>query len=137
MADALVPAALEHVEVADDVRFDVGARVLDGVAHPGLGGEVDHDAETVVREQGRHPRFAREIHLGELEARVVVEDDQALLFEGRVVVVVQVVHADDAAAFVEEALGEVEADETGGAGDEDGFVQEIGHWGGVSLSEGV
>ena len=42
----LRPAAgLEDVGEAHEVALDVGARVLDGMAHAGLGGEVDHPVE--------------------------------------------------------------------------------------------
>src|SRR3546814_10167120 len=38
---ALGAGDLEHVEVADDVRLDVGAGVGQAVAHARLGGEMD------------------------------------------------------------------------------------------------
>ena len=34
-----------EVDHAGDVRVDVGARVLDGVANPGLRGEMEHVGE--------------------------------------------------------------------------------------------
>jgi len=40
--DAAMAASFEDVEEADDVAVDVGARVLQRVAHAGLRGEVDH-----------------------------------------------------------------------------------------------
>lgn len=50
MLYGVVAAGLEHVEEADEVALKVGARVLDGVAHTRLGGEVHHDVETVLSE---------------------------------------------------------------------------------------
>ncbi len=60
----LRPAAgLEDVGEAHEVRLDVGARVLDGMAHAGLGGEVDHPVEGRAREGGRD-----RVHVGEIGA---------------------------------------------------------------------
>ena len=44
-------AGLEHVEEADEIALQIGARVLDGVADARLGGEVHHDVEAVLGEQ--------------------------------------------------------------------------------------
>jgi hypothetical protein len=47
-----VAAALQDVGEADEVGVDVGHRVLDGVAHPGLGRQVDHPLRLVGGEGG-------------------------------------------------------------------------------------
>ena len=44
---------LHHVEGADHIAVDIGARVFEAVAHPGLGGEM-HDH--IRREGRRRPR---------------------------------------------------------------------------------
>ena len=43
MLDPQLARAFHHVEGADDVGVDIGARVLEAVAHPGLRGEMDDD----------------------------------------------------------------------------------------------
>ncbi len=43
---------LHHVECADNIRIDIGARVLEAVAHPRLRGEMHDDI-------GREPRHRR------------------------------------------------------------------------------
>lgn len=47
----VMAAGLEHVEEADEVALEVGARVLDGVADARLRGEVHHDVEADLGEQ--------------------------------------------------------------------------------------
>jgi hypothetical protein len=54
MLHRIVPAALEDVQEADDVRVDVGVRVDQRVAHAGLRREVDHAIEPLTRKQRRH-----------------------------------------------------------------------------------
>ena len=49
--DTLVTAALEDVEEPDHVRVDVGVRVRERVAHPGLCGQVDHAGGPVAPEE--------------------------------------------------------------------------------------
>ena len=81
MLDAVVPAALEHVQRADDVAVDVGVRVLERVAHARLRGEVDHALELLAREQRRHARAVGEVELHEAEARQLLEDREARVLE--------------------------------------------------------
>ena len=45
MARAAMAGQLEHVEMADQVGLDVGVRILDRIAHPGLGAEMDDPVE--------------------------------------------------------------------------------------------
>ena len=51
MLHAQPPRGLHHVEGADHIGIDIGARVLEAVAHPGLRGEVDdHIGGEVIRD---------------------------------------------------------------------------------------
>ena len=70
-ADAGVPAGLEDVGEADDVRLHVGERVLEGVAHAGLGGEVDHPLEAVAAKAASTAVPVGEVGAAELVRRPV------------------------------------------------------------------
>ena len=104
----------------DEVRGDVGQRVLEAVADAGLGGEVDH-----ALEGGRERRLNRRPvgEVGAQEAPVgpagAVELGQPRLLERHVVVVVDVVEARHGVAARQQRPGDVKADEAGGAGDQD------------------
>ena len=52
--DARVPTALQHVHETDEVRIDVGVRVLERVSHARLSGQVDHYVKGFAGEQPRH-----------------------------------------------------------------------------------
>ena len=102
MPDAVVPASLQNVRGADHVAVDVGVWVLDRIPHAGLRAEVDHPLELLLRKELRHPGAVGEIELHEAERWLLLEQREASLLEPDVVVVVQVVEADDGVAAREQ-----------------------------------
>ena len=106
------------------LQLDVGERVLQGVAHPGLGGEVDHPVVGAGGEGGGD-RFgggdvaAVEAPVGAGLGGDAVERGQPGFLERRVVIVVDHVEAGDRVAAAHQRRRDVEADEAGAAGDED------------------
>ena len=129
------PAALQHVEEADQVGVNIGARVLDGVAHPGLGGEVHDDRGAELLEHGLQgaevgdvgphegePAAREALRVGPAPARHLGEHPQAVELDARVVVGVQVVQGHDARALPEEPPAQECAYESGGAGNENSTI---------------
>ena len=118
----MVAAGLEHVEEADEVAFEVGARVLDGVADARLGGEVHHYIEAVLGEQALDEGGVAQVaaHEGEAAVRVGLgQHAQARVLDAGVVIAVKVVEADDhIVSLLEQLLDEERADEAGSPGDE-------------------
>lgn len=118
----MVAARLKDVEEADEVALEVGARVLDGVAHARLGGEVHHDVEAVLSEQALDEGGVAQVAAHEGEAAVCValgQHAQAGVLDAGVVVAVEVVETDDnVIGLLEQLLDEECADEAGGSGDE-------------------
>ena len=119
MLYGVVAAGLEHVEEADEVALEVGARVLDGVAHACLGGEVHHDVEAVLREQALDEGGITQVAAHEGEASLGIglcKHVQARMLDARVVVAVEVVEADDGVSgLLEQLLDEERADEACGS----------------------
>lgn len=120
--DRVVSAGLEHVEEADEVALEVGARVLDGVAHARLRGEVHNDVEAVLREQALDECGVAQFDAYEGEAVVGIglgKHAQTRVLDTGVVVAVEVVEADDhVIGLLEQLLDEERADEAGRSGDE-------------------
>lgn len=118
----MVAAGLEHVEEADEVALEVGARVLDGVADARLGGEVHHDVEAVLGEQALDEGGVAQVPAHEGEAGVRIDLGQhaeARVLDARVVVAVEVVESDDGIiGLLEQLLDEEGTDEAGRSGDE-------------------
>ena len=119
MLDRVVAAGLKDVEEADQVALEVGARVLDGVAHARLGGEVHHDVEAVLGEQALDEGGVAEVAAHERKAAVGIglgQHAQARVLDAGVVVAVEVVEADDhIVSLLEQFLDEERADEAGGS----------------------
>lgn len=120
--DRVVAAGLKHVEEADEVALEVGTRILDGVAHARLGGEVHHDVEAVLGEQALDEGGIAQVAAHEGEAAVGVglgQHAQARVLDAGVVVAVEVVEADDCViGLLEQLLDEEGTDEAGRSGDE-------------------
>ena len=118
----MVAAGLKDVEEADEVALEVGARVLDGVAHARLCGEVHHDVEAVLREQALDEGGIAQVAAHEGEAAVGVglgQHAQARVLDAGVVIAVKVVEADDCViGLLEQLLDEEGTDEAGRSGDE-------------------
>ena len=118
----MVAACLKDVEEADEVALEVGARVLDGVAHARLGGEVHHDVEAVLSEQALDEGGIAQVAAHEGKASVGVglgQHAQARVLDAGVVIAVEVVESDDGViGLLEQLLDEEGTDEAGRSGDE-------------------
>src|SRR6185369_2726253 len=89
----------------------------------GLGGEVDDAVGAgFLLEQRRERAGRRDVHLDEAERAAAEprELSEPRLLERGIVVVVDVVDADDRLAAREKRAGHMHADEAGGAGDDEG-----------------
>ena len=121
----MAEAARRAGELEDrDVAHEVGAHVDEGVfqriAHPGLGGEVDDAIDARVPGHRRPQRLmVGNIEAVKSEAGFAREPREPRLLQPDVVIVVHIIHADDSFAARQQRLGDVIADEPGGAGDED------------------
>lgn len=117
MPHAVMPAALEDVQEAGDIAVHVHMRIGGGVAHAGLRGQM-HDTIGLVRREQVFNRLAVGQVGGDVGVgRMVLEAREPRLLQGHVVVVVEVVEADDFVTAGQEDLGYVGADEARSSGD--------------------
>ena len=119
VVDPVVPGTLEYVGEPQQVAVDVGERVLDRVPNSRLGREMYHAVEAFAREELGHSRAVGEIELLELECGLLLQDFEPRELQPHVVIIVEVIEPDDFLAPLQQLAGGVEADESGGAGDED------------------
>src|SRR6266511_6157045 len=118
-----VTARLQDVSKRDEVALDIRVRVDEGVAHPRLGGQVDHAIEGVPSETCSDGTRVRQIGADELvpapgSRRRLLEDLEPRLLEAGIVVVIHHVESDNRVALLEESLGRVKPNEARVASDE-------------------
>ena len=125
----MMPAGLQDIVEPDHVALDVSIRVFDAIADTSLSGQVHDDIEVFfledVIDEGLVGEVALDEHVGMPFDGIdlLLDLAQAVLLERRIIVVIEVVEADDAERLLalQEAQDEVGAYETGGAGNKDGF----------------
>mmetsp|Transcript_24107 Transcript_24107/g.69297 ORF Transcript_24107/g.69297 Transcript_24107/m.69297 type:complete len:265 (-) Transcript_24107:314-1108(-) len=126
--DAELVAELHELGGAPDVGMDVDERILDAGPDPGPGGHVAHPLGPVGFEHGGHELLVADVPAVDgnaLRSVPVHEEGDVGLLDPRVVVVVHLVDEDDVVSAGEEVVGDVAADESGAAGDEDLLVSRV------------
>ncbi|MNR13410.1 hypothetical protein D3C85_1298170 [compost metagenome] len=126
MLGAMVPTGFEHIEETHQVRLPIDIRIVQRVAHPGLGGQVHHLGKSVLLKQADQGRFVDDVHFPETKTRQSLQHLEACLLEFHVVVVVEVVDTDDLLTLAAQALDRMKADETGRTGDQYGHGKRAG-----------
>ena len=118
-----VAAGFEDVVEADEIGLDIGTGVGDAVAHTGLGGEVDHYLRLVLGKEAVNQLLVGNVAFDKGEVGVLRQLGEALFLETYVVVVVHIIYSDNYGVIVTliDGFDQIGADESGGAGDEDGF----------------
>jgi hypothetical protein len=111
--DGVVPAPFEDVAEPHDVAVDHGARIFHRVAHACLCCEVDYSLGFVPREHVGDRLRVAEVAAHERELRMLLELPQTRSFQGRIVVVIQVVEPDDFVSPRQQPRCDVKADEPG------------------------
>ena len=114
---------LHEVQGALRVRAQVDVRILDAVADPGAGGEIEDGIETVRGKNGLELVEILNVGLDEGEPLTPLEGRETVALHADVVSVVQIIETDDLDSLIEKEFRDARSDESGGAGDEDGFHQ--------------
>src|SRR5437763_6327575 len=94
MAALMVPASLQNVEKSNKIGIGVSVRIIDRMAHASLRRYVDYCRKPMLRKQPRNRTPIRQIHLHETEARMLAQDTQPRLLQGRVIVAVEIIKPD-------------------------------------------
>ncbi|MNH13311.1 hypothetical protein D3C79_728790 [compost metagenome] len=123
---AMVPTGFQHIEETHQVRLPVDIRVVQRVAHPGLGRQVHHLGKSVLLKQAHQGRFVDDVHFPEAKTRQSLQHLEACVLEFHVVIVVEVIDTNDLLTLAAQALDRMKADETGRTGDQDGHGKRAG-----------
>ena len=122
----MVPAAFQDIGEADQIGLDIGVRVAERMTHAGLRGEMHDEGKAARGEQLLHAGAIGEVAFDEFEAGQFGEFGEPRLFQLRIVIGVHVVEPDHRPAVAQQPPREVEADETGRAGDQNGLYSRHG-----------
>ena len=95
MPHGIVPAGLQNVEEADDVRLDVHIRIRDGIAYTRLCGKVYDDIELLRLKELEHQRLIRHVPLEEAVGAMLAQNLQARILQVDVIIVVHAVESDN------------------------------------------
>lgn len=127
MLDLPVARDFEQVEMADEIGLHIGMRVLDGIAHAGLRAEMDDAVELGTFQRRAEARIIGEILAVEREAVAahLAQIGKARFLQPHVVIVVEIVDADDLIAARQELAGKTVTDKPGRAGDENAHFDHL------------
>ena len=124
----MAAARVEHIEVAQDIGLDVCARVIDGVAHAGLRGEVADMGEVALGEEPVDGVGVRDVEPPEAQRGIAAAHAaargcdaylaEAGLLERGIVICVEVVYYGDLVAAPGKRCGDRRTYKSGSAGDE-------------------
>lgn len=121
MLDLEASGGLHHVECADHVAVEIGARIFKAVADAGLCREVDDNLWLEVICKVVKFDLILQHALGHRKIGVLKQHLMATLFQCHIIVISHAVIAVNAKALSEKQFSQVEADEPSGACDEPTF----------------
>src|SRR4051812_29373090 len=98
-----LPAPFQHVQKAGEVGVPIGMGIVDGIAHACLGGKMDYSVEAVVRKKIVDVDGRRNIQQLERKRFFLPESIEPGFLEAYLIVIVQIVDADDLIASVEKS----------------------------------
>ncbi len=125
MLHLAVPAAFEDIQKADDVGIDVLVGMVEGVAHAGLGGQMDDIVRPQLGKQFFHAAPVGQVEPPERKSGKLPQLVEPGLLQRRVVIVVEVVEAGDGHAGRQQTPAQMIADKTGRAGHENVAVNPV------------
>ena len=119
MLDSELACTLHHVERADDIGVDIGARVFERIAYSSLRREMDDHVGPL--RHGKRVEFVEVLQHPDVRTEMLVLQQHLVppLLDPDIVVIGHAVVANDGETFLKQQLGQVEADKPGAAGDED------------------
>ena len=120
---AVVAATFQHMAKAHKIALDVSRRILQGVTDPGLSRQVDHHCRLLGSKQRHQVIAVLQGHFHKAPSTLLgnrLDLKQPRLLQAWVVVVVQVVEANNSLSLLKQALTQGSSNETSSSGNEDG-----------------
>ena len=133
MGHRMIAAGLQNIVEADDIGFDVGIGIGDGIADTGLRRQIHHHVKALFGEQLFHQGLVGDAATDKAPAvfrllgRQFANLLQTVFLNGHVVVGIHIVKTHHRHAFqrTQQLLHQFRADKAGGTGDQNGLTVEI------------
>ena len=116
-------AGFKNIEEADDVGIDIRARMVNAVPHTSLCRQVDDNIRLILLKECRDRRLIRQVTLNERELRILAQDFQATLLQPDIVIVIDIVKADNRRPEPQQTLRKMESDKARRTSDQDFFLR--------------
>src|SRR6266436_1762738 len=116
MLYVVAPTTFNNVQKSGDIALYVDMRVVDRVAHPGLGRQMDYSLESFALKDNLHCGSVGDVQFEETEICVLLEHLQARQFQSGFIVRIQIVESDNRLTAVEQRTCSMKPDESCGAG---------------------
>src|SRR5688572_31403845 len=113
MFNGVVTTTFEDVCERHEIAVNVSVGICQRISHSCLSREMDDALRPDAAEELGGALSVRQIELLEMESGSIEKLRQPVLFQRGIVVVVQIVHAEDFVAFVQKALRHVETNKAG------------------------
>src|SRR5579871_563987 len=111
MLATIMAAALQYIEEALEIGFDVGVRVTYRVPHSGLRGEMDDGRKLMLCKQRRDIGAIGKIVSDEFKASMRKQQVQTRVLQSWIIIGIQVIESDDAPPFREQLSRNMKANE--------------------------
>ena len=116
MLHSVMTAALEDVEKTDQIRLDIGMRILESIADPGLRSQIDDPLGPVRGKHSLDFLAVGEVGFYKMKIVLALQPRQTRELQIDVVIVVEVVNADDLVTAGDQRSCGLRADEARDAG---------------------
>lgn len=119
----VMAAGFKNIEEADDVGIDIRARMVNAVPHTSLCRQVDDNIRLILLKQCRDRRLIRQVTLDKGELRILAQDLQPALLQPNIVIVIDIIKADNRCPKPQQPLREMEPNKARRASDQDFFLR--------------
>src|SRR6266404_6222412 len=116
MLYVVVPATFNDVQKSRDIALHIDVRVVDRVAHPGLGRQMDYSLESFALKDNFHCGSVGDVQFEEIEIRILLQHLQTCQFQRGFIVRIQIVESDNRLTAVEQRTCSMKPGESCGAG---------------------
>lgn len=119
----VMAAGFKNIEEADDVGIDIRTRMVNAVPHTSLCRQVDDNVRLILLKECRDRRLIRQVTFDERELRILTQNLQAALLQPDIVIVIDIVKADNRRPESQQTLRKMESDKARRASDQDFFLR--------------